>query len=227
MNHETPSQSAFNLALSPALSRDDFLVDASNENALGLIDRWPDWPHHALLIWGPAGAGKTHLLEIWRRKAAPSAPPPASLRQALRALREGRPAALDDAESMALQDEETFLHSLDMALSAKTPLLMTARRAPGRWMTSLPDLASRIRALPAIAIQWPSERLLRAIFIKIFLDRQRAVPENVVSYLLRRIGRAPDQIRKAALMLDRLAEEEMRPVSLSLARQVAAHLASD
>ena len=200
------------------MTREDFLADSSNEDALGLIDRWPDWRRPALVIWGPAGSGKTHLLEIWRRKAGASALPP------LEALRDGKPAAIDDAESMASQGEEVFLHGLNAALSQGAPLLMASILAPGRWRVRLPDLRSRIRALPAVAIGWPGERLLRAILIKIFMDRHRAVPDHVVSYLLRRLERAPARIRQAALMLDRMAEAEMRPVSLSLARRVIADL---
>ncbi len=34
--------------------------------AIDLIDRWPDWPAPAVLLAGPVGSGKSHLVEIWR-----------------------------------------------------------------------------------------------------------------------------------------------------------------
>ena len=43
-------QLALDIAFRPAMSRDDFLVASSNQAAVEVIDRWPDWPHPALLI---------------------------------------------------------------------------------------------------------------------------------------------------------------------------------
>ena len=37
----------------------------SNEAALALIERWPDWPDRALALVGPEGSGKSHLAAIW------------------------------------------------------------------------------------------------------------------------------------------------------------------
>ena len=60
-----PRQLALALPHAENFARDDFLTGASNEAALGLIERWPDWPDRALAIVGPEGAGKSHLAAIW------------------------------------------------------------------------------------------------------------------------------------------------------------------
>ena len=54
------------LAAETALGRADFVTAPGNSAALAIIERWPDWPLHALAIYGPVGCGKTHLAEIWR-----------------------------------------------------------------------------------------------------------------------------------------------------------------
>ena len=64
-----PKQLAFDLPLDPRYGREDFLVSPSNEQAYGLIERWPDWPDTVLLLVGPAGSGKSHLASIWATTA--------------------------------------------------------------------------------------------------------------------------------------------------------------
>lgn len=64
-----PSQLVLGLSHRPALGRDDFLVASSNAEAVAWLDRWPDWPATALALHGPAGAGKSHLAQVWRRRS--------------------------------------------------------------------------------------------------------------------------------------------------------------
>src|SRR5262249_52422801 len=60
-----PRQLALALPHAENFSREDFLTGTSNEAAINLVERWPDWPDRALAIVGPEGAGKSHLATIW------------------------------------------------------------------------------------------------------------------------------------------------------------------
>src|SRR3984885_7467577 len=60
-----PRQLALALDHAESYAREDFLAGPSNESALGLVDRWPDWPANAIPLIGPEGSGKTHLATIW------------------------------------------------------------------------------------------------------------------------------------------------------------------
>ena len=64
-----PDQLIFDLPQRPALGAQDFLVSASNQAAAEMIDRWPRWSDHAVLMLAPARAGKTHLANVWRLKS--------------------------------------------------------------------------------------------------------------------------------------------------------------
>ncbi|MCP4205434.1 MAG: chromosomal replication initiator DnaA, partial [Shimia sp.] len=55
----------FDLPVRAALGRDDFFVSPANAMALGLVDLWPNWAGGKLVLSGPAGAGKTHLTQVW------------------------------------------------------------------------------------------------------------------------------------------------------------------
>jgi chromosomal replication initiation ATPase DnaA len=72
-------QLVLDLPLRPALSREDFLVTPSNQAAVALIDQWPQWPGPAALIIGPAGSGKSHLVEVWRQRSGAARAPLAKL----------------------------------------------------------------------------------------------------------------------------------------------------
>ncbi len=59
-------QLTLDLAHSPALGREDFLVSPSNAAAFALVDQWPNWPTHGAVIVGPPGSGKSHLASVWQ-----------------------------------------------------------------------------------------------------------------------------------------------------------------
>ena len=54
---------------------------------------------------------------------------------------------------------------------------------PGELEVTLPDLRSRLRALPLVTIARPDEVLLKAVLIKHFSDRQLVVEPHVISHL--------------------------------------------
>src|SRR5207244_12959171 len=60
-----PRQLALALPHAESFAREDFLAGPSNEAALALIERWPDWPHRVVALVGPEGSGKSHLASIW------------------------------------------------------------------------------------------------------------------------------------------------------------------
>src|SRR5262249_55647593 len=148
--------------------------------ALALIDRWPDWPARTIALIGPEGAGKSHLAAIWARAAAADviashALDALSVPQALSA----GALAIEDADRSEL-DEAALFHLLNLAKEQSTCVLITARRMPASWPVKLPDLASRLRALPVVALDPPDDAFLTAILVKLFADRQLAVDERLI-----------------------------------------------
>jgi chromosomal replication initiation ATPase DnaA len=62
---ETPRQLPLILPHEAALGSDDYLVGKSNQAAFQLLEGWPDWPAPVVVLAGPVGAGKTHLVEAF------------------------------------------------------------------------------------------------------------------------------------------------------------------
>jgi chromosomal replication initiation ATPase DnaA len=114
-------------------------------------------------------------------------------------------------------DEAALFHLLNLAREERAYVLITARTAPATWRIEVADLASRLRALPVVALTAPDDALLRAVIVKLFTDRQVAVDESLVSFLATRIERSFAAARDAVTRLDREALRLRRPITRALA----------
>src|SRR5262249_56403147 len=97
-------------------------------------------------------------------------------------------------------------------------VLLTARQAPAAF--ALRDLASRLNALPVVALAPPDDALLRAVLVKLFADRQLAVDENLIGYLATRIERSFAAARTCVARLDEDAMRRKRPLTRALAAEI-------
>jgi len=213
-----PRQLALALPHAESFAREDFLAGASNAAALALIERWPDWPDRVLALTGPEGAGKSHLAAIWAERAGARRLSARALGETdlLAALATGALVVEDAGPAL---DERALFHLLNLVREEEGWLLLTARTAPARFGVALPDLGSRLRALPVVALSAPDDALLRALLVKLFADRQVAVDETLVSYLATRIERSFAAARETVALLDREALRRQRPVTRALAAE--------
>ena len=217
-------QLTFDLGHRTARGRADFLVSECNMAAVEWIDRWPDWPMAALLIWGPPGAGKTHLGHVWCAASGAEIVDAATVRAHDAAALRTRNARIfvDDAEELAgdREGEEALLHLYNYMLETDGGLLIAASRAPAHWRIALADLSSRLNALPAAEIAAPDDPLLAALLVKQFQDRQLRVGEGVVAYLVARMERSFAAVSRIVAELDAAALARQRPVTVPLVREV-------
>ncbi len=176
-----PRQLPLDLAFRPAFGSADFVVADSNRDAVAWIDRWPDWPAHALAIHGPKGAGKTHLAHVWRARCEATilASPP-----------EGAPPLRVILDEPRGWPEPALLHLYNAVREAGGHLLVVSELPPARWPVALPDLASRLAAIPAVALSAPDDDLLVAVMAKQFADRGLEVNDDVLRYVASRIERS-------------------------------------
>ncbi len=207
------------LALDHAVSfaREDFLSGPSNATALALVERWPDWPAHVMVLTGPQGSGKSHLAAIWA-EAAGARMLSAKLLPDTDLLAAFATGALvvEDLEPAGL-DERALFHLINIAREEGAYVLLTARSAPAGFPVGIRDLASRLRALPSVALNSPDDALLRALIVKLAADRQLAVDDTLVNYLANRIERSFAAALAAVVKLDEEAMRQHRPVTRALA----------
>ncbi|WP_417691796.1 hypothetical protein [Roseibium sp.] len=227
---EPPRQLPLELPHDEALSRDDYLVGSSNRAAFELLDRWPDWPAPVVILAGPVGAGKTHLVEAFKTETGAVVINAGDLRADLvDGLVQAPVVVVEDAHRGV--DETALFHLLNAARQADVHVLITSRTWPSAWNVALPDLMSRLRAAAPVEVQEPDDGLLQHVLVKLFADRQLQVDLSVVDYLVVRMERslgvacrAVDAIDREALagrlkiskplvgrVLDRLQQETGKP----------------
>ncbi|HEU4358022.1 MAG TPA: chromosomal replication initiator DnaA [Xanthobacteraceae bacterium] len=213
-----PRQLALALCHAESFAREDFLSGPSNAVALALVDAWPDWSHRTVMLTGPEGSGKSHLAAIWAQAAG-------ARLIAARALEEASvPAALATG-ALVVEDlaagsfeERALFHLLNLAREQEAFVMLTARTPPTT--LAIPDLSSRLKALPVAAIAPPDDGLLRAVLLKLFSDRQLAVDEALLGYVGTRIERSFAAARALVALLDAEAMRRKRPLTRALASEI-------
>jgi len=216
----TPSQLVLDLAHRPALQAEDFLVSPSNQAAVDFVDRWPDWPMASAIVVAPARAGKTHLANVWRRMSGAARLEAQRIAESDVAWARG--ALLIEDLHAGIGDERVLFHLLNLARERRMSMLLTSRAPPGELALALPDLRSRLRALPVVAIAPPDEALLRAVLVKHFADRQLAVEPHVIGYLALHMEQSMEAAATVVAEVDAAALASHRRVTRALAAEVLA-----
>lgn len=222
-----PSQIPLNFDVTPSKGRDDLITSQSVEGAISIIDQWPNWPSHVVVLAGPIGSGKSHIAHIWQQKSQ-------ALDVTLRVETDDMvnvvktsPVLVENIDQLLITsqvDETKLFHMLNSAKEAGSFVLMTARSWPASWKVDLPDLASRIKAATIVEISEPDERLLTQVIFKLFADRQIEIDEKTVSYLVLRMERSLAVASHIVEAMDELALSKKTPVSRAIAAEVLAKI---
>jgi chromosomal replication initiation ATPase DnaA len=203
------------LARQASHAREEFVEGPSNSRAVAALDAWPRWHGGALVLVGPEGAGKSHLARAWAAGAG------AAILDRISpdlAAAQGRPVLVEDVDRGA--PDEALFHLINLAAHDGGGLLLTARTPPVGWRADLPDLRSRLNALPVAEIEPPDDSVLEGLLRKFFKERNIRAPAEVYPYLLRRMERSAPGARELVRKLDEAGEHEPRAISRVLAREI-------
>ncbi len=205
----------FRLPFEPAASwsRDAFLLSASNDEAVATLDRWVATSSGPLALIGPAGSGKTHLAQAWADEAGAAVVIP------------GRPVPVEQLGPLLIEDidlgfeDSSLFHLLNQAAVGRQ-VLITGRIRPLAWESGLPDLRSRLNALPVAEIAPPDDALLQTVLERLFMDRHIRPEEDLYPYLLARMERSVSAARRLVARMDDAAAARSRPINKALARDL-------
>jgi len=212
----------------PSLRAEDYVVGACNRLAHDLVLAWPDWPHFALGLSGPAQSGKTHLAHVWAESAG------AGVTDAAQVAAVGPDALASRTPRWAVElgegpwtpdQERALFHLHNMIQAAGGALLYVAREPLARLPVTLPDLRSRLAACPAAAVSAPDEAILRLVIAKLAADRQIVLAEPVIEAVIRRIERSFAAAARFVRAIDAHALAGRRPLTPRLALEVLDALA--
>ena len=201
-----------------ALGADDGQV---HRETAAWIEQWPTWAAHGLIVTGSAGSGKTHAMKVWLAKSGGKLISSPELLSTPIADWKGS-VAIDDADALAgdARAEEQLFHLHNQVQATHGFFLLTMTRGAGLAGFVLPDLRSRLLALPSTLLNPPDDALLEALIVKQFRDRQIDLDFDVVSYLAARVTRDAASIRATVENLDHASLAQGRKITIALARAV-------
>lgn len=157
-----------------------FHVTPGNESAVAMLQARERWPSGAMLLLGPIGSGKTHLGQAWAAKF------------------QGE--FFDDAH---LAREPALFDAINRALAGQSfGLLLASHLSPKAWGVQIPDLNSRLLAMPTISLAEHDEESLEPILRELFGQVGRIVGQDVVTFILRQTERSVDILRELVHELD-------------------------
>jgi DnaA family protein len=181
----------------------------------------------SLYLHGIAGAGRSHLLQAVCAEVPGSGYfPLAELRELGDSVLEGVAAlkvvALDDLDAVAGAPEwERRLFNLYNECRAAGTRLVVAASVPAPDLrVTLPDLTSRLTAMPHYALRHLDEAQQRAALQLRAAQRGIELPTETVHYLQRRFARDMGSLNKLLDQLDLASLEEQRRLTLPFIRAV-------
>ncbi len=219
-----PRQLGLNLPSRPALGRNAFFVAPSNAAALHMVESWPDWSGGKLVLTGPNGSGKTHLVHVWSQLARAQVFSAETLGDfSIPDVAVNGPVAVEDVPRIAgnADLEAALFHLHNMVLAEGHTILFTGTNAVVDWELQLPDLVSRLQGTVSVALEPPDDTLLSAVLVKLLADRQLTPKSDLVPYLLKRMDRS---FAAAIDVVDRLDSESIAQKKAVTRRLAAAVL---
>ncbi len=213
-------QYSLGLAPPPArLTRADFVTAASNASALDMLTRWNDAAEPLLVIVGPAGSGKTHLLHILAETTGAAVRGSIDLKDLTQPS--GGLSIVDDAQGLS---PRALLSLIEGAREAGARLALAGDGDPLGWAQGLRDLETRLAAATRIDLAEPDEALLQSVILKLLRDRQLRAGPDLAAYATARLPKTFAAAEAFVAAIDAASISEAAPVGLRLARAVIANL---
>ncbi len=225
-------QLALEFPCRPSLGREDFLVAKCNQEAVDMIDNWPDWSYFAICIYGAEGCGKTHLANVFANKVSNLTHYPYRIPfiKAQQINMENFHALFLQHKCLVIEEldeninQEALFHLYNLYRDEGGNILFTSKKAPARINFSLPDLRSRMNIVPAVEIREPDDELLSSLLIKLFWDRQIIPSPEVISYCLKNMQRSFAYARTLVAETDAVSLARKRAITASIVKEAISNI---
>ena len=229
---DSSRQIALQLSLEDSATFENFLVIDANQQVVDYLRAQASAGlDQFVFLWGPSGAGCSHLLQsVCHNFDGRNA---ASFYLPLRQFREYSPEIFDGLENFSLvclddleaiaghPDWELGLFSLFNRLrESGTRLLVAARCGPRELQVQLPDLLSRLQLGIVFHVQGLNdEEKRKALQLRASL-RGIALSDEVISYVLQRNERSMQGLFDLLERLDQYSLQSQRRITVPLLREL-------
>ncbi|MEM0978502.1 MAG: chromosomal replication initiator DnaA, partial [Pseudomonadota bacterium] len=193
----------------------------ANALAVDVVRDWKTWANGRLILSGPAGSGKTHLLSIWAADVGAERVRPEAV-SSWRPKSPAVPLAIEDLSQTA--DQHALVLLLNQMAADGLPVLLSSNPPPKDLGFALPDLVSRIESSSHVTLGAVDDALLNAVFLKLASDRQLTFDPGVVPFTLARVERSLSSLKNLVAKLDHMSLQRQKPVTKRLVGDAIATL---
>ena len=216
-------QLTFSLSYKEALEKEDFFFSRCNSDAAKVLGDWDNWTFGMMVLVGPKYSGKTHLCSVWAKETN-------ALRINLKEVNDRLDQCLkldfvciedidniiDLEEKRKREIEEALFHLINHFVQRSKKALFSAKKMPHHWQLSLKDLESRMLSFNKVSIKEPDDKLILALLLKLFNDRQVKVGHNELKHIALRIDRSFSGMNEFVQLLDKKSLTLQKKINYSL-----------
>ena len=214
------SQLVFKFPFKTKYYEQDYYVSSNNFSAYRLIESWPNWPGKWVNIFGPKGCGKTHLINILKKKI--------NSVQILDAkkIENGIISKLLKLDCLIIDnyekniDEKIFYSILNQTKQLDNYLVINSLFPIRDNQFNLKDLKSRAESFVNLGIELPTDDLLRVIISKSFSDKQIEISPQISEYIIKNIERSYEKVFKIIKEIDDLSLSSGKSININLIKKV-------
>ena len=183
---------------------DDFYLSKSNKHVSDFLNLWPKWEKSFVNVIGERLSGKTHLMNIFLQKNKGIKLEGKSLiNNDLKKIKIYENVII---ENLSSDIDEKLLYSLFNLVEQDNKFIVVTSAEPIVNINfELKDLKSRTKNFILLNIEKPDDELIFAIILKNLSDRQIALNDKFIEYIIKRIERSYSKIYEFIYKIDQLS----------------------
>ena len=212
------SQLIFKFPFKANYFEEDFYVSENNFEAYKLIESWPKWSSKFINIFGPSGCGKTHLANIFTRKFNSFFIKASNLNNNnLSTIKVKECLIIDEYKNNI--EEKLFYSILNQSHLSNQYIIVNSVKPIQSFELKLNDLKSRFSSFVNIAINLPTDELIRVIISKNFSDKQVKIESKLLEYIIKNIDRSYEAIFDLIDKLDDTSLSAGKSININLIKK--------
>ena len=201
------------------LKNDDFFLSKSNKHVFDFLNIWPKWERNFINITGEKLSGKTHLMNIFLQKNK-------GIKFDSETLKNDDLNKIKIYENIIIENlssdvDEKLLYSLFNLIEQDNKFIIVTSTKPIVNITfDLKDLKSRTKNFILLNIEKPDDELIFAIILKNLSDRQIALDDKFIEFIIKRIERSYSKIYDFIYKIDQLSLKKKKSIDFKIIKEV-------
>jgi len=229
----TVNQLVLDLAAPPEPTLDNFVCGANAETLAILRElahgssrlAWTTQTElRAIYLWGPAGSGRSHLLQALARALPAAAVRLLDARSAPEAFVHDPQVShwlIDDCDQLDATRQEAAFHLFTALQTQRTAVWLATGQAPPAALPVMPELATRLGWGLVLQVQRLSDADTALALQRTLSERGVAASADLIPWLMTHTPRNLGQLRALVDALDAYALSRKRAITLPLLREFA------